>query len=273
MAGEIYFSNHRILFTFPSRRGIVALMENEFCISKTNFNNLLMRDREAMLKRVMGRFAETMTLQEMATQMERGEGAFDDAIKAEHAKFSNKTENVEIIVALQLADFYFPDINAELCFEMRRDFSPDSAVYDSIVAGIESDTAIDCSVKAEGRQFNFQIKRCPQEHLPHTRVALTGYIKKTLAHYGDMKGTRLVLLLQPNTEAQNTELSFKQVNEDMLAIKDKITFDEIVFVFNNQMQNMRWYQVFPACGYNDRPLTLLSDKYKAQQEEWRNKIG
>ena len=247
-------------------------MKNGFCIPKNAFQALLVERQKAMLRRVMGSFAGSMSQQEMAAQMEREEGAFSDAMKAENAKFASNTANVEIVIAFQLADFYFPAVDAELCFEMRRDFATDSASsYDNIVAGIENDTAIDCTIKAEERQFNFQIKRCPQEYLPHTRAALTEYIKKTLAHYGDMKGTGLVLLLQPNTEERNDDLSFKGVHEDMVAIKDGITFDEIVFVFNNQMQSMRWQQVFPAYGYSEKPLVLLSEKYQAQQEEWKNK--
>lgn len=248
-------------------------MKNGFCITKSAFQALLMQRQKAMLRRVMESFADNLSQQEMAAQMEREEGVFSDAMKVENAKFAAKTANVEIVVAFQLADFYFPGVDAELCFEMQEDFSPDSATsYDNIVADIENDTAIDCTIKADGRHFNFQIKRYPQEYLSHTHAALTKYIKKTLTHYGNMKGTGLVLLLQPNTEERNDELSFKGVHEDMMAIKDKITFDEIVFVFNDQMQSMRWQQVFPAYGYSEKPLELQSDKYKAQQESWKNKL-
>ncbi len=247
-------------------------MNNGFCIPKNAFQALLIERQKAMLRRVMATFADSLSQQEMVAQMEREEGAFSEAMKAENAKFAAKTTNVEIVIAFQLADFYFPGVDAELCFEMRKSFSPDSATsYDNIVAGIENDTAIDCAIRADGRQFHFQIKRCPQEYLPHTRAALTEYIKKTLSHYGNMKGTGLVLLLQPNTEERNDDLSFKEVHEDMVAIKDQITFNEIVFVFNNQMQSMRWQQVFPAYGYSEKPLVLLSEKYQAQQEEWKNK--
>jgi hypothetical protein len=201
--------------------------------------------------------------------MEREEGAFNDAIVAERTKFTKKTENVEIMLAFQLAAFYFPDDDAELCFMMRRDFSPASASsYDAIVAGIENDTAIDCTIKSDGREFNFQIKRCPQDYIVLTRDSLTAYIKKAVAGYGDMRGTILILLLQPNTEAANN-LSFKQVHEDMAAMKDTISFDEIDFVFNDRNQNIRWQQVFPQYGHAEQPLVLLSEKYQKQQEEWR----
>jgi hypothetical protein len=247
-------------------------MESKFCISKSAFKRLFAQRQEAMLLRVIRSFDGIMTREMMLAQQEQEEGAFSDAMKAEYVKFGKKTENVEVLIAFQLADFYFSEADPDLCFEMRRDFSPDSATsYDSLVAGIESNIAIDCSIKANGRQFNFQIKRYPQEHLPHTSKALTEYIKKTIAGYGPMKGTSLVLLLQPNSEARNDDLNFRQVHEEMVAIKSSISFDEIVFVFNDSLQNIRWQQVFPKYGYSERPLVLLSDKYKAQQEEWKKK--
>ena len=247
-------------------------MENGYCIPKNDLYALLEQRQKAMLNRVMAQFPR-LTSQEMVAQMEREEGEFNEAVKAERLAFAKKTSNVEIVLAFQLADFYFPDLNPEICFEMRRGFSANNDVsYDSVVAGIENDTAIDCAIRADGRGFNFQIKRYPQEYLAHTREAIAAYIKKTLTGYGDMKGAILVLLLQPNTEAPN-DLNFRQVHEDMLAMEDKISFDEIDLVFNNRMQTMRWQQVFPECGHYDKPLELSSDKYKAQQEEWKQKTA
>ena len=247
-------------------------MKNGFCISKIALNDLLMQRQKGVLLMLLERFKDTFSQAEIVAQMEAGTGAFSEAMTAEINKFSNKTENAEIITSFHLADLYFPDSDPEMCFEMRRDFTADKATsYDGIVAGIENDTEIDCSIKADGRQFNFQIKRYPQKYLPHTREALTKYITETIAGYGSMKGRSLVLLLQPDTEERNDQLSFKQVHEDMVAIKEKISFDEITFVFNDRNQQIFWQQVFPQYGHSVIPLLLLSDKYKAQQEEWKKK--
>ncbi len=127
--------------------------------------------------------------------------AFAEAIADSTARFANKTENVEIITSFDLAEFYFPGENPQICFSVKDDFLSDTSVsYDSLIEGIESNTPIDCSIGANGREFHFQIKRYPQEYLAHTREALTNYIIDTISGYGSMKGTILIVILQPNTE-------------------------------------------------------------------------
>lgn len=207
-----------------------------------------------MLARVIKDFEGTMTQQEMVEQEECKEGAFYDAMETKRRPFINETENVEILTAFHLADFRFPTLNPELCFEMRADFYSDAAIsYEDIVAGIENNTAIDCSIKADGQQFSFQIKRYPQKYLAHMREALTEFIKKIIFEYGDMKGIILVLILQSNTE-DPIYLSLKQVHEDMVQMKDQISFDEIGFIFDDRGRNMRWEQVYPAYSYAEIPF-------------------
>lgn len=219
------------------------------------------------LQGIVDRFSY-LTREEMIAQVERERGSFADAIKGEANRFANKTDNVEAMMAIWLTDFYFPNLNPKICFEMKNDFSPNKATaYDVFLGGIEKNTVIDCSIKGNVRQFNFQIKRYPQEYLPLTNEAVAGYIKKTIATYGSMKGIILIILLQPNTETPN-DFSFRRAHEDLLAIKDNVTFDEINFIFNERLQIMRWQQIFPQYGYADRPLILLSDFQKARQREW-----
>lgn len=240
----------------------------QFCIGKEEFKQLFERRQRERVLSLLGEYIGTFSMEEMHDQMVDDQGAFAEAVAVSNAKFTNKTENVEIITAFDLAEFYFPDENPQICLAVKDDFPGDAAVsYDSIVASIENDTPIDCSIGLNGREFHFQIKRYPQAHLAHTREALTEYIKKTMRGYADMKDTILVIILQPNTEEAN-DLSFKGIHEDIVAIKDEVNFREIDLVYNHRGQEMRWEQIYPEFGHSVKPLLLMSDKYKARQAEW-----
>jgi hypothetical protein len=240
----------------------------QFCIGKEDFKQLFEKNHRERLITLMGEFSDRLSPQDMLAQMESDTGAFAEAVAASTSRFTNKTENVEIITAFDLADFYFPDENSQVCLEVKDGFPDDAPVsYESIVANIESNTPIDCSIKSGGREFHFQIKRYPQKYRAHTREALVEFIAKTMRGYTDMKGSILAVILQPASEEANG-LSFKEVHEDLIAMKDEITFDEIDLIFNDRGQQMRWEQVYPENGHATKPLLLMSDKYRARQAEW-----
>jgi hypothetical protein len=76
-----------------------------------------------------------------------------------------------------------------------------------------------------------------------------------------MKGTILIILLQPNSESQN-DFSFEKIYDYVLTIKEKVSFDEIDFIFNAMNQKISLLQIFPNYKATSKPLELLSDKYK-----------
>ena len=133
--------------------------------------------------------------------------------------------------------------------------------YDDIEKNINGDTYIDCSIKSNEKQFNFQIKRYPQSSHAYTNEAINNYIEKTIDSYGNMKGAILIILLQPNSESQD-DFSFEKIYEYMLTIKKKVSFDEINFIFNAMNRKISLLQIFPNYKDTSKPLELLSDKYK-----------
>ena len=247
-------------------------MNNVFCINKKELKILWSGKQEDRLHKQINKFKDLLTLQEMFRQMEQDSGEFSEATTADTSKFSRVTANVEIGLALELADFYFPDAYPDICFEMKSGFSGVISSYDNLVENIESATHVDCSIKLEGRQFNFQIKRYPQSYCEYTNEAIIEFLGKTMKGYGDMNGTILIVLLQPEPDPKAFDkMDFKAIHAGLVAIKEKITFDEIDFIFNERNQQIFWHQVFPQCGHAKKPLVLSSDKYKKQQEELKDK--
>mgnify|MGYP001578198932 CR=1 FL=1 len=246
-------------------------MRNPFCISKNKLKKLIEIKTQERLFTQIKKFKGSFALEEMFEQMENGSGIFDDSMIADTTKFTSKTENVEAFLAIDLSDFYFPNEESEICFEMKSGFSiPVEIDYDTLIKEIECDTHIDCSVRSKGKVFNFQIKRYPQAHLEHTTESLTKYIKETVNGYGNMAGSILIILLQPNTETPS-EINFKEIHKNIMSIKDKISFEEINFLFNDKNQYIMWHQVFPECGHCKKPLVLLSERYQKEQEKWKDK--
>jgi len=245
-------------------------MQNPFCISKNKLKKLLEAKTQERLLSQIEKFKDSLPLEEMFNQMEQGSGVFDDSMSKDTTKFTNKTENVEAFLAIDLSDMYFPDEESKICFEMKKGFSSSEITFDELIAGVECDTHIDCSVKGKEKSFYFQIKRYPQAYLEHTTESITKYIKEAVGGYGDMTGTILVILLQPNTETPS-EIDFPKIYQNLQSIKDKISFQEIDFIFNDKNQYIIWHQVFPESGHYKKPLVLLSDRYKKEQEKWKGK--
>ena len=85
-------------------------MKSSFCISKSELKNLWTKKQETRLRECLNTFKDRLTLPEMLDQMKQDKGAFGKAMADSTLKFSNNTKNVEISVALDLADFYLPNI-------------------------------------------------------------------------------------------------------------------------------------------------------------------
>jgi len=250
---------------------IILIMNNRYCISNTLLKELWSRKNRNRLNNQILKF-ENLSLSEMTTQMENDEGAFYEAMTEDTNKFSAITQNAEILLATDLSEFYFPKIETEICFEMKRNFSaPPNISYDEITANIENDTYIDCSIKSNEKQFDFQIKRYAQKYFLFTSEAMSEFIIKVIRGYGDMSKTILIVLLQPDKEPKD-HFDFKEIHDNICAIKNEISFEEINFVFNDEYQHLIWWQIFPAFGLAKKPLVFTSEKYQKVQAESKRKL-
>lgn len=246
-------------------------VNNKYCISNTLLKELWGKKNRNRLNNQILKF-ENLSLSEMTTQMENDKGIFYESMTEDTNKFTSKTQNVEILLATDLSEFYFPKIETEICFEMKRNFSaPKNISYDEITANIENNTYIDCSIRSGKKKFDFQIKRYSQEHFAFTSGAMSDFILKVVRGYGDMSKTILIILLQPDKEPKD-HFDFKEIYNNISRIKNEISFDEINFVFNDELQQLIWWQVFPAFGLAKKPLVFTSGKYQKIQAESKKKL-
>jgi hypothetical protein len=246
-------------------------MNNPYCISNILLKELWEDKNKDRLDKQILNF-KGLSVSELTSQMEKDAGTFYEAMVADTSKFTTITENVEILVATDLSGFYFPGFETEVCFEMRSNFkAPKNISYDDIVTGLESNTHIDCSIRSNEKQFDFQIKRYSQKHFSFTSEVMTEYIKNVIKSYGDMKGTILIIVLQPDTQPKE-HFNFKEIHKNISTIKDKVSFNEINFLFNDENQQIVWWQVFPLFGLANKPLIFKSQKYQKVQEKMKTKF-
>ena len=234
----------------------------KYSISNTQLKNLWLAKQEERLSKEIRKFSGAVSLEEMATQMESDNGPFAESIKRSTTKFSNRTENVEILTADHLSSLYFPNIETDICFEMKDSFHGGIVTtYNELTENISQHTHIDCSISSGLRSFNFQIKRYPEPYKKITNEAVSSFIEETIKRYSDMKGTILIILLQAETPIPREGLDFDKIHKYVSSMK-RTGFDEINFIFNKGNRHIHWRQVYPDHGYSEIPLILLSDKYK-----------
>ena len=210
---------------------------------------------------VIEKFGDKFSGQEIIDQIKNDFGEVGTFIKKDTDKLTNKTENTEILMAFDLADFYFGlEKNPDICFDMRNDFKVNSITnYNEFVSQIESYTDIDCTIKDSLRSFDFQIKRFPQKYLEHDNETIIKYLEKEVfPHYTENNRMILAILLQPYPPFSNSDLDFKILNEYLISIKEKINFSEIVFVFNINNEKMALSRVYPDYVSSTKQMELLS---------------
>jgi len=179
---------------------------------------------------------------------------------------AKKTENVEILKALGLSDFYWPHSETEIFFELKKGVSPSSIVsYSDLVNGLEDNTHVDCQITGDGQTRSFQIKRYPQEYLEHSDGAFLQWLTdKVFCSYGDMSGTILVILLQPAVAFTKCPMDFTKLFSNLVDLKGIITFDEIVLSYNEQSQYMVLHRLYPTHKRLLIPFSLALDRLKGR---------
>jgi hypothetical protein len=110
-------------------------------------------------------------------------------------------------------------------------------------------------------KLDFQIKRYPEQYKEFNSQAVMEFLQKVFSGYGDMKNTILAILLQPNSE-KHTELFFEEIYNQLVQIKDKVKFSEIIFLFNLNNKNVVFVRVYPDFSYSHKPIEWRSEKMK-----------
>lgn len=243
------------------RNQLYALVENEI--------------RELVDNEALKFTREGMSLGEMVRQQIDETGPFNDALAAAIRKFTNRTEHVEIQVALDLSNLYDfgPQDEILICFEMNKGFRGRISTLSDLVTNIESATHVDCTIRSKKKEWRFQIKRYPSEYLEFTQEAIIAYLQEIFGKYGVMKGTNLILLLQPRGKAATTPLDFEKVHQALVSMKEVISFDKVAITFNANNKDILLISVFPDFQIGSKPLQFRSEKYQEEQRNWKERMG
>lgn len=241
-------------------------MENPFCSSRERVLRLFLASRRSFARNLFLKFLKKCGRKEIAKQLNNEAGEIVDAINSESNVSARKTENVEVMTALQLSDFYFPHNETEICFAMRRNIDINRVQsYEDLVSGFENATHVDCSIRSADKHLSFQIKRYPQEYLLHTNEAFLDWFRNdVISHYGNMKGTILSIILQPNV-FEETALHFSSLASSLEEMKDIITFDEVVLIYNDhKKQLLALHEIFPEHKRKVIPLDWALKRFRGE---------
>ncbi len=221
-------------------------MNNPFRISREGLIALLVDSTRRFSAESYGRLLETFTREEIREQLDGGAGAIFDVIREHNATFAAETSNVEVVVALGLSDFYFPHSETEIAFELARRVNPATVTtYESLVESFENNTPVDCQITGDGTVLSFQIKRYPLERLGDTNQDFLNWFRGVIEHYGNMRGTILAILMQPSGAPVQVPFNPALLHDEMLAMRDQITFDEVVLQYNDHGEHFALHKIFP----------------------------
>ncbi len=246
-----------------------------FCGTKNQLQALIENAIRDFLNEEILKFVQDgMSLEEMLKQQTEESGPFAEAATAVIKRFTSKTENVEVMLSLELSVLYDfgPKEEIGICFEMKSGFSGKVFVLSDLTANIESATHIDCRIRSKTKEWHFQIKRYPSEHLEFTQEAIIKYFGEIFEKYGKMTGTNLVLLLQPILEAATIPLDFKKIHQALVLMGDKVSFDEVALIFNANNKKISLARIFPDLKIASKPLQFRSEKYQEMQRNWENQV-
>ncbi len=245
-------------------------MENPFSAPRHEMLRLFLESRIRTTQELLRDAIAANSYDEVKRQVMSKTGPIVDEMMKTPEAFARRTENVEFVTALGLSDFYFgPRAETSISFEMKRGFRPgENLTYEEILNNIESATHIDCAITEGGKTLTFQIKRYPQAYLEHTNDAFLKWLDEEIIEgYGNMNGTILVVILQPNTPPAPTAFRFRQLGESITSRARNITFDEIALTytdFANNQQLAVLNRLFPKYERTATPLEWVMRRFRGQ---------
>jgi len=206
-------------------------MNNPYCASFETVRDLYAQHIKSMSREDYDDWAKKLSRTEIKKQLDVQKGGIIDSIRNRIKTIIKQTEFVEFIAALQLADFYFPNANKDIYFELKRNTkSEDIKSYQDLVDSFESRTHIDCEVRSGGQKISFQIKRDYSDHTPAGFA--TWLNKKVFDKYGDMGGTTLVVFLGIPADGSVIDID-KFYSEFIKTCLEHISFDKVCLLYHD----------------------------------------
>lgn len=219
-------------------------MNNPFCASFEEVRDLYVTHMKAESRKNYDESTSNLTRAEIKNQLDTQKGGLIDGIRNLIKKMTKQTEFVEFLAALQLADFYFPNENKNICFEIKRSVNPkDIRTYEDLTGSFESYTHIDCQVRNADRTISFQIKRDYSDHTPKGFSIWLN--EKVFKKYAEMSGTALVIFLGVPKDNRVVELN-KYYEEFVKNCTEHISFDSVSILYNdNDSGHIVLHELFP----------------------------
>lgn len=240
-------------------------MENPFTVSREELQSLVTNDERLFSREQFNTLLRQYSRDEIEEQITNKSGPLMESIKARANAIATNTGKAEVINALSLADFYFPDSDTTISFELRRGVSQESiTTFSELVGAFEVGTYIDCEVMSGEEIRSFQIKAYPQAYIEHANEVFLKWIKEEVFdHYGDMKGVILVVILQPdNSGGRSSNLDLDILANGIDAMVDRITFDEVVLTYNDRGQYITLCKLYPERKKLSVPLEWALARFR-----------
>lgn len=222
-------------------------MSNLYIASRSELRTLFSDSRKRVTRENYERLLNEFTKEELKEQLARGEGKLIDSINEMATSSGSDNANIEIVTALSLADFYYPNTEVNIAFEISDKVAPETVTtYEELISSFETNTHVDCRIIADEKTINFQIKRYPYPHREFSPTAIVKWLQEdVIRYYGDMSGTNLCILLQPSGDYREGVLDVDEIVKGIEVMDDIISFDEVMFTFNEVMLNMVLLKVYP----------------------------
>ncbi len=207
-------------------------MNNPYTASFEDIRSLYTDYHGRKTRERFDKWKQTLSREEIEKQLDEKSGAVMEEINAVIKEEARRSEAVEFVCALQLADFYFPNSEKEVSFELRRDVDPGAIkTFEDLLASFDDHTHIDCLVRSGDSEISFQLKRYRGDNTPEAFVEWLN--TRVLKHYGKMNGTSLVVLLQSG-DTQGAPLALDKLYD--LFVKDalpNVSFDVVSLMYND----------------------------------------
>lgn len=206
-------------------------MNNPYCASYEHTLSLFSDKQKQRTYLRLSHLLKKYTRTQIEEQLAQNKGEAVDGNIEDLRPEIHKNEFTEYLLALQLADFYFPNEDKQICFELKRGVDPESIrTYDDLIRSFDDHTHIDCAVTSANKVTSFQIKRYRGDN---THEAFIDWLNiKVLMAYGNMNKTSLIVLMQTDS-VTGTMAMDKLFEKFQKEAQNNVTFDEVAVLYND----------------------------------------
>ena len=210
------------------------ILNNPFCASFEDVRQLYIEHTKLHTWERFLHWTRIFSREQIKDQLDKQKGEIIDDIDKYVKTTMKKTEFVEFAAALQLADFYFPNEQKQICFDLKRNVDPKKIkFFEDLINSFEDNTHIDCLVQTSNQKLSFQIKRDYSDHTPEGFADWVN--KKVFAKYGNMSGTSLVIFLRAPSDESPIDLN-KLYTLFIDGCSRKNTFDKVSILYHDKAE-------------------------------------